>query len=45
MSYRKKYMEEFVRATSLFWLHALFLMAILVAFFVYSLPFVYSDFT
>ena len=40
----KKYTEEFVWRTSLFWLHTFLLMSFSVAFFIYSLPFVYSDF-
>ena len=39
LSYRKKYKEEFVSGTSLFWLHALLSMSFSVAFFVFSLPF------
>ena len=35
LSYRRKYIEEFVWGTSLFWLHALFSMSFFVAFFVY----------
>ena len=42
--YRKKYIEEFVWGTSLFWLYALLLMSFFVAFFVYSLSFIYPDF-
>ena len=37
LSYRKKYIEEFVRWTSHFWLHALLSMSVFVAFFVCSL--------
>ena len=45
LSFRKKCIEAFVWRTSLFWLHALLLMSFFVPFFVYSLPFVYTDFT
>ena len=38
LSYRKKYIEEFVWEISLFWLHALLSMSFFVAFLVYSLP-------
>ena len=38
LSHRKKYIEEFVWAKSLFWLHTLLSMSLSVAFFVYSLP-------
>ena len=38
LSYRKKYIEGFVRGTSLFWLHVLLSMSFFVAFPVYSLP-------
>ena len=37
MSYRKKYKEEFVWETSLFWLHTLLTISFFVVFFVYSL--------
>ena len=37
-SYSKKYKEEFVWGTSLFWLHAIFSTSFFVAFFIYSLP-------
>ena len=39
LSYRKKYKEEFVWGTSLFWLLAFFSMSFFVAFLVYSLLF------
>ena len=39
LSYRIKYIAEFVWWTLLFWLHALLSMSFFVAFFVYSLPF------
>ena len=39
MSYRKKYIEESVWGTSLFWMHALLSMSLFVTFFVYCLPF------
>ena len=45
LSYRKMYIEEFEWGKSLFWLHTLLLMSYFVVFFVYSLPFVYSEFT
>ena len=35
LSYRKKYIVEFVSGTSIFWLHTLLLMLFLVVFFVY----------
>ena len=38
LSCRKKYIEEFVWGTSLFWLHFLLSMSFFIAFFVYSLP-------
>ena len=38
MSYRKKYIEEFVWWASLFWLYALLSMSIFVAFLMYSFP-------
>ena len=38
LSYRKKYIEEFVWGTSLFSLHALLSMSLFMLFFVYSLP-------
>ena len=37
LSYRKKHTEEFVWGASRLWLHALLLMSLCVAFFVYSL--------
>ena len=40
---QKKYIEQFVWEASLFWLHTLFLVSFFVAFFVYSLPFVYLE--
>ena len=39
LNYRKKYIEECVWGTSLFWLHAPLSMSFFVAFFVYSLPY------
>ena len=38
MSYWKKYIDDFVWGTSLFWLHVLLSMSFFVAFFIYSLP-------
>ena len=38
VSYRKKYIEEFVWGTSLYWFYALLSMTLCVAFFVYSFP-------
>ena len=42
---QKKYIGKSVWGTISFWLHAILLMSFFVAFFVYSFPFVYSDFT
>ena len=38
LSYWKNYIKEFVRGTSLLWLHALFPMSLFLAFFIYPLP-------
>ena len=38
LNYRKKYIEEFVCGTLLFWVHALLSMSLCVAFFVFFLP-------
>ena len=37
MSFRKKYIEEFVWVTSLFWMHTLLSISLFIAFFIYSL--------
>ena len=39
LSYRKKYIEQFVWRKSLFWLHALLSISFFIAFFVYFFPY------